>query len=127
MEEAYGFTKGEGEGHNQATESMSRICYCGEIETVKEIYGKDDVYGNQIYSDADKAVRWWLRTAGFNQKYMSEVNFVGDAYHHELMKAKSKLWVRPVIVLDKTKLSLIEGDDRFPVLEVREGEESIAD
>lgn len=124
MKEAYGFTKGEGESCNQATESMSRICYCDEIRTVKEIYGKNDVYGNQIYSDSGKAARWWLRTAGFNQEYMSEVNFAGDAFHHELMSAKSKLWVRPVIVLDKKKLLLAEGDDRFPAVEVREREES---
>lgn len=119
MEEAYGFTKGEGENSNQATESMSRICYCDEVRTVKEIYGKSDVYGNQIYSNSGKAARWWLRTAGFNQEYMSEVNFAGDAFHHELMSAKSKLWVRPVIVLDKTKLFLEEGDERFPVVGVK--------
>lgn len=109
IDEKLGFTKGEGE-NAAPTESNSRICYPEECETEYAIYGKKDVNGNQIWS-GENACKWMLRTAGFAYGYISDVNIYGDVYRHEQRSTDKELYIRPVVVLDQSKILLNKKDD----------------
>ena len=109
--EEYGFSPG------LPVQSNSRICYpFGDShDTESAVFGKRDSAGNQIWN-ADRAVRWLLRTAGFTEGYIIDVDAHGDAYHHELSAVGKELWLRPAVIVDRTKVRLEQTDLGFPKL-----------
>lgn len=124
---AFGFSGEEGDlSVPRPIQSNTRICLRFGSSPSREsaVFGKKDDQGNQIWHPS-KTVRWLLRTSGFTDGYICDVDTHGDAFHHELSSISKKLWLRPAITVSKSALILECKDDDFPTLiPLAEGQET---